>query len=102
MQLIAMTRGAAMLVALSSSFVVVSGFCYYAMIGRVNLLLPEPERFPYLFTPPFGAQFSKPSRLFRAHRRLYPTSRLPLVCLLFWLAGVATGLIWFFWFAPAA
>lgn len=95
------SAGTALIWGLCGAFGAACAFSYFAMIGQVNRILADTEQIRYFGTPP-GKQFLKMRRVFREHRRLYPTSRLPLVCLLFWLAGVATGLIWFFWFAPAA
>jgi len=88
MQLITIPLRDALLVAFGGTLCLCSGLVYYAMIGRVNRYLPDEEQINYLFRPR-RAEFSKPLRLIREHRRLYPKSRLPLICILLEVVAIA-------------
>lgn len=82
MQLISVPVDLAALFAIGAAFGVACALVYYAMIGRVNRYLSESEQILYVRTP-LRSRLAKPFRIFQEHRRFYPTSLLPQVCVLF-------------------
>jgi hypothetical protein len=75
------------------TFVLVSGFIMYAMIGEVNRKLPDGQRVGYLF-----GYYGKYRRIFREYQRLYPNGRLGLYCKITAALGMASAAacIWLF------
>jgi hypothetical protein len=69
----------------AQTFILVSGFLMYAMIGEVNRKLPDGQRIGYLF-----GHYGKYRRLFREYRRLYPNGRLGLYCKITGALGMAS------------
>lgn len=59
----------------AQSFLLLANFLLFAMMGEINGRVPEEQRFSYL-----GFYPTKYLAIFRVHRQLYPSSRLPLYC----------------------
>lgn len=55
----------------AQTFILISGFLMYAMIGEVNRKLPDGQRIGYLF-----GHYGKFRRVLREYGRLYPNGRL--------------------------
>lgn len=75
---------AAILFALGSTLMVMSGIVAYKMIGEINRKLPEDQQVRYLWFYP-----SKTFRITREYRRLYPQGRLNWVRIILTIIGGA-------------
>jgi hypothetical protein len=62
---------AAIALALSASFGILSGLLTYQEIGEINRKLPDDQQISYL-----GAPLGKMARIKREYRRLYPDGRV--------------------------
>ena len=73
---------AAVLFVAGGSLIVVSGFIFYVMIGKVNRKLPDNEQIGYI-----GFYPAKVFRITGEYRRLYPQSHLNVVRIVLNIAG---------------
>ena len=71
-----------MLFAAGGTLIMTSAFVLYAMIGKINLKLPEDQQIGYVLFYP-----SKAFRITREYKRLYPDSHLNAVRIALVLAG---------------
>ncbi len=69
---------------LAQTFILLSGFVMFAMIGEVNRRVPDHQRVSYLV-----GHFAKYRRILSEYQRLHPTGRLGL----YFKASLASALI---------
>jgi len=67
----------------AQTFILLSGFAMFAMIGEVNRRTPDEQRISYLF-----GHFTKYVRVVREYRRLYPRGHLGLYFKLCFAVGL--------------
>jgi hypothetical protein len=70
------------LFALSSSCLIVSGYCFTQEIGEVNRKLPDDQQISY-----WGLHSEKLAKIHRLYRRLYPQGRIHLATLALAISG---------------
>lgn len=75
---------AAFLFLCATSFMILSNFLFYVMIGQINVKLPEEQRIGY-----FWFDFGKNARVFREYRRLYPSGYLHVFAAFFFAVAIA-------------
>lgn len=81
---------ALILFAASVSFILISNFLMFAIIGEVNRKVPDAQRVSYL-----GWHFDKYQRTIREYRRLYPGGQL----VRYHFVSLALGMIFLLAFA---
>jgi len=69
---------------LAQTFILLSGFVMFAMIGEINRRVPDQQRVSYL-----GGHFAKYRRILGDYQRLYPAGRLGL----YFKVSLASGLV---------